>query len=174
MKVFVKSPDIHDCTCSSVLTFPLIMWTPMQPATSVPILDLCTAYPLHLGVPRQCGTQFARHFYTRPAPGIKPQPFWSWGQHPIHFARNGWCLLSSWPMVYKQLCATDMHPSNLKESKHQFALMVLPLMQRPHSSLAIIKIWQEVINVPWKGYCRVLLHSIHTLAFSHKIEICLN
>ena len=56
VKVVVYNPDMHDCTCSSDLPFPMARWVPVQPATIDLTLDLCTRYPLRLGGPRQCGT----------------------------------------------------------------------------------------------------------------------
>ena len=41
--------------------------------------------------------KFARHFFTRPAVGIEPQTFWSWVQHPIH-----WAICSQMPGLNKQ------------------------------------------------------------------------
>ena len=45
---------LHDNAYSTGFTLPLARWSPMQPATINPILDLCTRYPLHLGGLRQC------------------------------------------------------------------------------------------------------------------------
>ena len=66
---------LHDNACSTDFTFPLARWTPMQPATIDPTLDLCTRYPLRLGGPRQCGIRslpntstHGQHWKSSPIP----------------------------------------------------------------------------------------------------------
>ena len=74
---------LHDNVCSTDFTFPLARWAPMQPATIDPTLDLCTRYPLRLGVIRSLPntSTHGQHWESNPRPSNFESNALSTGPH---------------------------------------------------------------------------------------------
>ena len=112
--VFLES-RLHDNACSADFTFPLARWTPMQPATIEPTLDLCTRYPLRLGRPRQCGIRslpdtstYGQHWDSNPRPSDLESNALSTGPHALYI----WKYTYTGPqlrLMHKPSCLQILH-----------------------------------------------------------------
>ena len=96
------------------LRFPLVRWAPMQPATIDPTLDLCTRYPLWLGLPRQCGIQslpetstHGQHWESNPRPlliSARGEDVSRTHKNNTHMVQGSmWPISRTWPNVSKEL-----------------------------------------------------------------------